>query len=139
MAIRTSQKASLFRESVIREMTRIFLARGDKPGVNLAQGFPDFAAPEAMKQAACRAIEADINRTPVMHRLTRDALSHFRKNLAARLRYFFPALHAMGFAFARRQVRPCSKHGVHDRVVYLILHRPVACPTVYHFLPGSLV
>ncbi len=61
MAIRTSQKAAMFRESVIREMTRIFLARGDKPGVNLAQGFPDFAAPEAMKQAACRAIEADIN------------------------------------------------------------------------------
>jgi aminotransferase len=61
MAIRTSKKAALFRESVIREMTRVFLARGDKPGVNLAQGFPDFAAPEAMKQAACRAIEADIN------------------------------------------------------------------------------
>jgi len=51
----------MFRESVIREMTRVFLARGDKPGVNLAQGFPDFAAPEAMKQAACRAIEADVN------------------------------------------------------------------------------
>jgi aminotransferase len=59
--IRTSKKAALFRESVIREMTRIFLARGDKPGVNLAQGFPDFAAPEAMKQAACKAIESDIN------------------------------------------------------------------------------
>lgn len=51
----------MFRESVIREMTRVFLARGDKPGVNLAQGFPDFPAPESMKQAACRAIEADIN------------------------------------------------------------------------------
>jgi aspartate/methionine/tyrosine aminotransferase len=61
MPIRTSQKAGLFGESVIREMTRIFLARGDKPGVNLAQGFPDFPAPIEMKQAACAAIEADIN------------------------------------------------------------------------------
>ena len=42
-------------------MTRIFLARGDKPGVNLAQGFPDFPAPAAMKEAASRAIHADIN------------------------------------------------------------------------------
>src|SRR5687767_5100599 len=61
LSIRTSQKAALFQESVIREMTRLFLARGDKPGVNLAQGFPDFPAPEAMKEAACRAIQADIN------------------------------------------------------------------------------
>lgn len=42
-------------------MTRVFLARGDRPGVNLAQGFPDFPAPEEMKQAACEAIENDIN------------------------------------------------------------------------------
>ncbi len=61
MPIRTSQKAQLFSESVIREMTRVFLARGDKPGVNLAQGFPDFPAPAEMKAAACRAIDADIN------------------------------------------------------------------------------
>ncbi|HLK58567.1 MAG TPA: aminotransferase class I/II-fold pyridoxal phosphate-dependent enzyme [Chthonomonadaceae bacterium] len=61
MSIRTSQKASRFGESVIREMTRLFLARGDKPGVNLAQGFPDFPAPAEMKDAACRAIQADIN------------------------------------------------------------------------------
>src|SRR5215468_10304039 len=43
-------------------MTRLFLARaGDGPGVNLAQGFPDFPAPEAMKEAAVRAIRADVN------------------------------------------------------------------------------
>jgi len=59
--IRTSEKAAQFTESAIREMTRIFLARGDRPGVNLAQGFPDFPAPEAMKEAACRAILADVN------------------------------------------------------------------------------
>jgi aminotransferase len=61
MPIRTSQKAALFSESVIREMTRIFVARGDKPGINLAQGFPDFPAPAAMKEAACRAIRDNIN------------------------------------------------------------------------------
>ena len=64
MPIRTSQKAQQFTESVIREMTRLFLAHeslGGEPGVNLAQGFPDFAAPAAMKEAACQAIAADIN------------------------------------------------------------------------------
>lgn len=62
MGIRTSVKAEQFTESVIREMTRRFLARpAGQPGVNLAQGFPDFAAPEAMKEAACEAIRADIN------------------------------------------------------------------------------
>lgn len=61
MTIRPSQKAAQFAESVIREMTRVFMARGDKPGANLAQGFPDFAAPESMKEAACTAIRSDIN------------------------------------------------------------------------------
>jgi aminotransferase len=61
VTIRPSYKASQFAESVIREMTRVFMARGDKPGVNLAQGFPDFAAPESMKDAACAAIKGDIN------------------------------------------------------------------------------
>ena len=61
MAIRTSEKAGRFEESVIREMTRLFLARGYKPGVNLAQGFPDFPAPESMKEAACHAILGNVN------------------------------------------------------------------------------
>ncbi len=59
--IQTSRKAAQFEESVIREMTRLFLARGDRPGVNLAQGFPDFPALAAMKDAACEAIQADVN------------------------------------------------------------------------------
>jgi aminotransferase len=37
-----SNKTRLFTESIIREMTRRALASG---AVNLAQGFPDFAAP----------------------------------------------------------------------------------------------
>ena len=53
-----SEKASRFSESVIREMTRQAMLYG---AVNLAQGFPDFSAPEAIKRAAQEAIAADIN------------------------------------------------------------------------------
>src|SRR5919106_2584641 len=53
-----SHKASLFTESVIREMTREALRHG---AVNLSQGFPDFPAPEDIKRAATEAIDADLN------------------------------------------------------------------------------
>lgn len=53
-----STRISQFRESVIREMTRLALHHG---AVNLAQGFPDFAAPAEIKQAAQDAIATDIN------------------------------------------------------------------------------
>jgi len=59
---RTSQKASQFTESVIREMTRLANQHG---AVNLSQGFPDFPAPLTIKQAACDAIQADINQYAV--------------------------------------------------------------------------
>ena len=55
---RVSFKAQQFTESVIREMTRLALRHG---AVNLAQGFPDFAAPAEVKDAAVRAVQADIN------------------------------------------------------------------------------
>ncbi|MEZ5065069.1 MAG: aminotransferase class I/II-fold pyridoxal phosphate-dependent enzyme [bacterium] len=55
---RVSRKSEQFTESVIREMTR--LAR-KHDAVNLAQGFPDFAAPERVKEAAVEAIRADVN------------------------------------------------------------------------------
>jgi aspartate/methionine/tyrosine aminotransferase len=53
-----SEKASRFTESVIREMTRQAMKYG---AVNLAQGFPDFGAPQAIKQAAIDAIANDVN------------------------------------------------------------------------------
>jgi aspartate/methionine/tyrosine aminotransferase len=53
-----SYKAEQFTESVIREMTRQAQMHG---AINLAQGFPDFSAPEEIKLAACDAIMADIN------------------------------------------------------------------------------
>jgi aspartate/methionine/tyrosine aminotransferase len=57
-----SRKALQFTESVIREMTRLSEAHG---GVNLSQGFPDFPAPAAVKEAACAAINADVNQYAV--------------------------------------------------------------------------
>ena len=55
---RVSQKVVTFTESVIREMTRLAL---DHDAINLAQGFPNFPAPQSIKDAACQAIEDDIN------------------------------------------------------------------------------
>lgn len=57
----TSIKAARFTESVIREMTRLILKFHPDDGVNLAQGFPDFPAPQEIKDAACAAIQADVN------------------------------------------------------------------------------
>jgi aspartate/methionine/tyrosine aminotransferase len=53
-----SDKVEHFTESVIREMTRQAMQHG---AVNLAQGFPDFSAPAAVKQAAQQAIAEDVN------------------------------------------------------------------------------
>ncbi len=53
-----SHKAARFTESVIRGMTVEARKHG---AINLAQGMPDFPAPREIKEAACRAIEDDIN------------------------------------------------------------------------------
>ncbi len=47
-----------FRESVIRGMTRLANQHG---AINLAQGFPDFPAPDLLKEAAARAIRDNVN------------------------------------------------------------------------------
>jgi aminotransferase len=69
-----SQKAARFSESVIREMSRL-AARHQ--AVNLAQGFPDFPAPAALKEAAERAIAADKNQYAITWgaKSFRDALA----------------------------------------------------------------
>ena len=54
----TARRTHGFRESVIRGMTR--LAR-EYDSLNLAQGFPNFPAPELLKAAAAQAIHDDIN------------------------------------------------------------------------------
>ena len=43
-------------------MTRLSMAHG---AINLSQGFPDFPAPEEIKEAARAAIAADINQYPI--------------------------------------------------------------------------
>jgi aminotransferase len=53
-----SERSKRFTESVIREMTRLCNAHD---GVNLAQGFPDFPAPQTIKEAAARAVHDDVN------------------------------------------------------------------------------
>lgn len=53
-----SARISQFTESVIREMTRL---AGRYGATNLAQGFPDFPAPEILKRAAAEAIDSDVN------------------------------------------------------------------------------
>ncbi|HZU25928.1 MAG TPA: aminotransferase class I/II-fold pyridoxal phosphate-dependent enzyme [Bryobacteraceae bacterium] len=70
-----SVRTERFSESVIREMTRL-AARLE--AVNLAQGFPDFPAPEALKQAASEALFADINQYAVTWgaKPLRDAIAH---------------------------------------------------------------
>ncbi len=62
MDIRTSSRTVGFTESVIREMTRLAM---EHDAINLAQGFPDFAAPEDVKAAARRAIDLDLNQYPI--------------------------------------------------------------------------
>jgi aspartate/methionine/tyrosine aminotransferase len=63
-----------FTESVIREMTRLNAVHG---GINLAQGFPNFAAPAEIKDAAKRAIDADVNQYAITwgSKSLRDALA----------------------------------------------------------------
>jgi aminotransferase len=53
-----AQRVHYFRESVIREMTRLANQFG---AINLGQGMPDFEAPQEVKDAACRAIQEGFN------------------------------------------------------------------------------
>jgi aminotransferase len=76
MSVRASAKAARFTESVIREMTRLASLHG---AVNLSQGFPDFPAPQALKDAAAAAVEADINQ----YAITWGAVS-LRRAIAAK-------------------------------------------------------
>lgn len=53
-----AERVKFFTESVIREMTRQANLYG---AVNLAQGMPDFEAPQELKDAACQAIQDGFN------------------------------------------------------------------------------
>jgi aminotransferase len=77
---RISHKASLFTESVIREMTREAIKYG---AVNLSQGFPDFAAPDDIKRVAMQAIANDINQ----YAITWGA-KDFRQAIASKTKWY---------------------------------------------------
>lgn len=80
-----AQRTAGFTESVIREMTREALRC---KAVNLAQGFPDFPAPAAVKAAAARAIEADCNQYAVTWgapRLREAIAAYYRRFYGMRL------------------------------------------------------
>src|SRR6266481_3847644 len=64
MSADVSTKTRFFTESVIRGMTRRALSTG---AFNLAQGFPDFPAPAAIKEAAKRAIDEEYNQYAMTH------------------------------------------------------------------------
>jgi aspartate/methionine/tyrosine aminotransferase len=76
-----SARTANFTESVIREMTRLAAVHG---AVNLAQGYPDFSAPEEIKRAAQEAIAADINQ----YAITWGA-KPFRDAIAAKYRKWY--------------------------------------------------
>ena len=77
---RISRKAASFTESVIREMTREAMKYG---AVNLGQGFPDFAAPEDIKQKAMQAIDDDFNQYAITW-----GVKSFRDAIAAKTKWF---------------------------------------------------
>ncbi|MFQ5382229.1 MAG: aminotransferase class I/II-fold pyridoxal phosphate-dependent enzyme, partial [Dehalococcoidia bacterium] len=78
---RVAERTSVFTESVIREMTRLSIIHG---ALNLAQGYPDFAAPDFIKEAAVAAIAADHNQ----YAITWGAAS-LRAEIAAKERRFY--------------------------------------------------
>ncbi len=76
-----AHRTSVFTESVIREMTRLAFLHG---AMNLAQGYPDFPAPEFIKRAAVDAINADINQ----YAITWGSL-RLRQAIAAKTKRFY--------------------------------------------------
>ena len=84
MSVLVSERSTRFTESVIREMTRLCLLYHPDRGINLAQGFPDFPAPSVVKDAACAAIQSDLNQ----YAITWGAKA-FRDAIAAKTRHFY--------------------------------------------------
>src|SRR2546428_1737248 len=70
----TARRTHSFTESVIRGMTRLASEHG---AINLAQGFPNFPAPDVLKEAAARAIRDGVNQSAITWgaKRLRDALA----------------------------------------------------------------
>ena len=61
---RAAAKIRGFGTSIFSEMSRLAVQHG---AVNLGQGFPDFAGPDFVKEAAKAAIDADLNQYAISH------------------------------------------------------------------------
>jgi aspartate/methionine/tyrosine aminotransferase len=68
MAVRPARRVAGFGTTIFTEMSALAVQHG---AVNLGQGFPDFPAPEFVKQAAAAAIHADLNQYAPMPGLMR--------------------------------------------------------------------
>src|SRR5436309_12559860 len=73
-SMRTARRTHSVTESVIRGMTRLASEHG---AINLALGFPNFPAPDVLKEAAARAIRDDVNQYAITWgaKRLRDALA----------------------------------------------------------------
>jgi aminotransferase len=82
VTLQPARRTEGFTESVIREMTRLINHFHPDGGINLAQGFPDFSCPQEIKDAACDAIQADINQYAITWGAKR-----FREAIAAKTKW----------------------------------------------------
>ena len=76
----TAKRLSIFRESVIREMTRL---ANQHDSINLAQGFPDFEPPEALVEALVKSARGSFHQYSITWGAAR-----FRQALAAKIGRF---------------------------------------------------
>ena len=75
-----AQRVSGFGTSIFSEITTLALRHG---AVNLGQGFPDFAGPDFVKQAAAAAIAADLNQyapSPGLLRLRQAVAAQWQRD-----------------------------------------------------------
>jgi aspartate/methionine/tyrosine aminotransferase len=78
VALKTARRLEGFGTSIFTEMTKLAVQHR---AINLGQGFPDFSAPDFIKEAAARAIASDHNQyapAPGTSRLRRAIADHFQ-------------------------------------------------------------
>src|SRR5215212_9317523 len=79
VALNPARRLSGFGTSIFTEMTRLAV---EHRAVNLGQGFPDFPAPDFVKQAARQAIADEHNQyaaAPGLLRLRQAIAGHFQR------------------------------------------------------------
>ena len=80
MALNPARRLNGFGTSIFTEMTKLAVQHR---AINLGQGFPDFPAPDFIKEAAARAIAGDHNQyapAPGVLRLRRAIAEHFQRS-----------------------------------------------------------